>query len=208
MNRDSTLGFYDRNAESTAANYEQISFDRLAAELLPYLPVSGRLLELGVGSGRDAARWLAHGMDVTGLDGSEAMIAEALRWHPELSGRLVHHVLPHALPFADAVFDVVTSMAVIMHLARADLSMLFADVVRVLVPGGMLVYSVNTARSGLDGHGYDSRGRHFTCLSVGQWEELHVSAGLQTVLAKESEDITGRSGIRWVAFVARKAIAI
>lgn len=204
MNTNTTLRFYDTDAQKTAATYEQVPFEKMLSAIAPHLPDSGRLLEAGAGSGRDAAYWLANGYDVTAIDGSAGMLAEAIRHHPELHGRTIHHVLPAVLPFADASFDVVTSMAVIMHLAHKDLSGVFADLARVLVPGGVLAYSVNTTRPGLDAHDNDERGRHFSCLSADEWEALHAVVGLQTTFRQEYDDITAREGIRWVTFAARK----
>jgi SAM-dependent methyltransferase len=132
------------------------------------------------------------------------MLAEAERHHPELCGRTIHHRLPDPLPFEDASFDIVTSMAVIMHLDRPELPKVFSEVARILRGGGVFGYSVNTERAGLDDQGTDPRGRHFTCLSAREWETLHAAAGLSTVEYWETEDITGRSGIRWVTFVCRK----
>ena len=132
------------------------------------------------------------------------MISEALGFHPELAGRMVHHELPGVLPFEEASFDIVTSMAVIMHLEEADLSPLFGEIFRVTRLGGLVAYSVNTARSGLDADGNDPEGRHFTCLSREKWEGIHTDAGLTTIASWESEDVRGRSGIRWATFICRK----
>jgi hypothetical protein len=95
-------------------------------------------------------------------------------------------------------------MAVIMHLDRPELPKVFSEVARILRGGRVFGYSVNTERAGLDDQGTDPRGRHFTCLSAREWETLHAAAGLSTVEYWETEDITGRSGIRWVTFVCRK----
>lgn len=198
------MRFYDEAAKSTAANYEAVDAQPIVTPVLDFLPEGGRLLDLGCGSGRDAAFFLKQGYDVTGLDGSEAMLREASSYHPELLGRLVHHELPWPFPFDAGSFDIVLSFAVIMHLEEAHLSRLFSEIARVLRPGGVAAYSVNTARPGLDEHGDDSNGRHFTCLDAERWERYHLSAGLETVAVWDNEDITGRPGIRWVTFVCRR----
>ena len=132
------------------------------------------------------------------------MLREAARYHPELTDHLLHHELPGRLPFGDAGFDIVTSMAVIMHMAPAELPGLFRDMGRVIRRGGIVAYSVNTHRAGLDERGTDAKGRHFTCLPADEWEQLHREAGLRTRSSWENEDITGRPGIRWVTFVCEK----
>lgn len=201
---DQTVAFYDTHAASIAETYEGVSFGEVLDGVLPWLPESGTLLEIGSGSGRDAAFWLSRGFDVSAVDGSAGMIEQAVRFHPELAGRIVCHRLPAALPFGDGSFDVVVSMAMIMHLPLGDLPQVFAEVARVLRPGGGFAYSVNTARSGLDADGLDERGRRFTCLSADGWAALHEGAGLSTVSLCETDDVTGRPGIRWATFVCRK----
>jgi len=104
---DRTVKFYNNHAAETAATYEGVDFTGGLERVVPYLPKSGRLLELGAGSGRDAAFWLGRGYDVSAVDGSAAMVDEALRYHPELAGRMVQHQLPTQLPFCDGSFDVV-----------------------------------------------------------------------------------------------------
>lgn len=204
---DKTTVFYDQNAATVARNYEAVDFRLVVTKILDHASAGSRLLELGCGSGRDAAFYLERGFEVTAIDGSNAMLREAATYHPELSDRLVHHVLPEELPFTDASFNIVTSMAVIMHLPEPVLPRLFKEISRVTRSGGVVAYSVNTERFGLDGDGNDEKGRHFTCLSSDEWETLHVEAGLSTLESWESDDITGRSGIRWVTFVCRKGHA-
>jgi hypothetical protein len=52
------------------------------------------VLELGCGSGREAAFLRQVGHDVKGVDASQEIIEEALRRHPELAGRLSCQAVP------------------------------------------------------------------------------------------------------------------
>ena len=201
---DRTLDYYDTYAREATASYEQVDFSRLVDHLAEALGPAARVLDLGSGSGRDAAHLLARGYDVVAADGSEAILVQAATLHPELSGRTARVVVPGPLPFAAHSFDGAMSWAVIMHVPEAGLPEVFAELARVVKPGGVLGYSVNTERAGLDGAGTDARGRHFTCLPASAWERLHEQAGFSTVELEESDDITGRSGIRWATFLARR----
>jgi len=199
-----TLRFYDSHAQETTASYEKVEFSRRVDRFAQALGPSGRVLDLGCGSGRDAARLLSGGYDVVAADGSEAMLAQATALHPELAGRTARVVLPGPLPFDRDAFDGVTSWAVIMHVAASELPHVFAELARVVRPGGILGYSVNTERAGLEAEGTDERGRHFTCLAAEAWERLHEEAGFSTMDCEETDDIVGRAGIRWVTFLARR----
>lgn len=95
----------------------------------------GRALDLACGAGRNAA-WLAeHGWDVVAIDGA----SEAIRLVRERDARIDARVLDlesdAPLPFEDASFDLVT---ILYFLYRP----LFAEVQRVLRPGGMLVTAI------------------------------------------------------------------
>ncbi len=52
-----------------------------------------RVLEIGAGSGRDAARLMALGVKVGAVEPSAALREPALADHPELEGRLFHDFL-------------------------------------------------------------------------------------------------------------------
>ncbi len=199
-----TLDYYNRNSRRMAEQYESVDFSGALEAVFAALPSGARVLELGCGSGRDAAALVSRGFEVTAMDGSAEMLREAVRRHPELAGGTVEHVLPGELPFETASFDAVLSMAVIMHLHESELPTLFHTVHRVLRPGGLFAYSVNTERAGRDEHGTDERGRHFTCLSASQWERYHTNAGFITEWCRESDDVTGRPGVRWVTLVCRR----
>ncbi|TVQ24907.1 MAG: class I SAM-dependent methyltransferase [Spirochaetaceae bacterium] len=199
-----TLEFYDGKADEMSSMYERVgdtgSLDRFVAAI----PPGCRVLDVGCGSGRDAARLLALGFDVHAVDGSVGMRERALALHPELRGRISHVELPAVLPFDPASFDAAMAWAVIMHLNRDRLPAVFAEVARVVRPGGVFAYSVNTERSGRDADDRDVAGRRFTCLPSEAWERLHAAAGFRTEWAEQTDDITGRPGIRWVTFLTTR----
>ena len=99
-----------------------------------------RILDAGCGSGPLAAELVARGADVTGFDGSPAMIDLARR---RLGGTvpLTVHDLAEPLPYEDESFDVVVASLVLHYLEDWDAPL--AEIRRVLRPGGRLVASVN-----------------------------------------------------------------
>ena len=102
-----------------------------------------RVLEIGPGAGGHSALFARHGAHVTALD----ITAERVR-ATDAKFRLLGDVATEcraiqgdseALPFADNSFDGVLESCVFQHLARADRAAAFAEVVRVLKPGGVFV---------------------------------------------------------------------
>ena len=87
--------WYDARAAMLAESYEAIAPERLHGWLDGLLPaVRSLVLDVGAGSGRDAA-WLAGlGHDVVAVEPSPALRAEAVRRHPDVGVRWVADQLP------------------------------------------------------------------------------------------------------------------
>ena len=98
-----------------------------------------QVLDLGCGTGRHTI-WLAEqGAQVTGLDFSEGMLAQARRKSGAAGIRFLRHDLHQPLPLNDEEFGLVVSSLVLEHLA--DLDQFFGEARRVLRPGGHAVVS-------------------------------------------------------------------
>ena len=100
-----------------------------------------RVLDLGSGAGTDslvAAQMVGAGGRVTGIDMTPEMLAKARNAAATMGVGNVEFVEGEAerLPFPDASFDVVISNGVIDLVPDKDL--VFAELYRVLVPGGRM----------------------------------------------------------------------
>jgi SAM-dependent methyltransferase len=100
-----------------------------------------RVLDLGSGAGTDsliAAQMVGPDGHVTGIDMTSEMLAKARAAAAELGATNVDFVEGEAerLPFPDASFGVVVSNGVIDLIPDKDA--VFAEVVRVLAPGGRI----------------------------------------------------------------------
>ena len=91
-----TTDYYDRHATKLAATYESLEAGRLNAWFRDFLPTAPAcVLDIGAGSGRDAA-WLASlGFDVVAVEPSAAMVQEARRFHPDAP---IHWIEGDSLP--------------------------------------------------------------------------------------------------------------
>lgn len=116
------ISFYDRNAAQLAEKYESIPFESVHKDLLQFLPpLPARTLDVGAGSGRDAASLLERGYEVLAVEPSEKLRCIAARLHsaPPLSW------LDDRLPClerlqAHSCFDLILCSAVWMHLSRKE----------------------------------------------------------------------------------------
>jgi ubiquinone/menaquinone biosynthesis C-methylase UbiE len=108
------------------------------------LPPQARLLEIGGGSGRlwaENADRLPAGWRITLTDLSPGMLAEARANLQTLSRFACEQADAQALPFADARFDAVLANHMLYHIP--DKPKAFAEVRRVLKPGGRLYAATN-----------------------------------------------------------------
>ena len=106
-----------------------------------------RVLELGSGQGRDTLFFAQSGLKVVAVDYSESGLAAIRRRADaqEIAGgaTAVRHDVREPLPFAPQAFDAVYShMLYCMALTSDELERLSAEVLRVLRPGGINVYTV------------------------------------------------------------------
>jgi SAM-dependent methyltransferase len=99
---------------------------------------AARVLDLGCGDGRLAARLVEAGALVSGLDPSRAALARAREAHPDLELALPEE--RGTFPFPDARFDAVVCMNVLQHVA--DTQLLLSEARRVLAPGGLFAAAV------------------------------------------------------------------
>lgn len=124
---------YDHDANPLPALEEPFVHQLLGA-------VAGlEVLDLGCGTGRHALRLAAAGAEVTAIDFSEGMLAEARRKPGADRVRFLVHDLHDPLPLPAGSFDRVVSGLVLEHLR--DLGGFFREAHRMLRPGGRAVVS-------------------------------------------------------------------
>ena len=135
-----TVRTYDMQACIYAAEWEedQAPPDDLRAAVRAYFN-NGLTVDVGCGSGRDAA-WLAgQGFEVVGVDASPGLLAEARRRHPEVTFDV--DVLPSLRGLGDRIFTNVLCETVIMHLVGPDAIAAARRLCSLLAPGGTLYLS-------------------------------------------------------------------
>ena len=192
-----TLEFYateapDYHARSKAGiNCDLPAFlERLAAGSL--------ILELGCGSGRDAAYMEAQGFWVEPTDGVAAMAALA----EQRLGRTVRVMRFEDLAAASA-YDAVYASYSLLHVPRSSLVDVLARIWRALRPGG---WHMATYKSG-GAEGRDMLDRYFNYLSPAQAEAYYRAAG-EWQLLEMTEGVGGGYDDRpssWVNVITRKA---
>jgi SAM-dependent methyltransferase len=117
---------------------------RWTEPFLPLLLAAGArdVLELGCGTGNDAARLAREGFHVVATDLSAEAVSAARRKYGDLVDvRVVDMVA--GLPFPGASFDAVMANVALHMFTDAVTRAVFADVRRVLRDGGLFLFHVN-----------------------------------------------------------------
>lgn len=194
-----TGGPYEGDAGiSRAALYETVEARDLHSWLEPWLPEAPALvLDVGAGSGRDAA-WLADaGHEVVAVEPSATMLSEARRRHPQSTISWIRDSLPalervYRQAFA---FDLVLLSAVWMHVDPGHRQRAFRKLIGLLKPGGRL--AITFPRGPVD----RARGQHPA--RIEEIEGLARHHGAFLAFQDRDADRLGRTGLEWVRLLVR-----
>ena len=205
--KNPTIRYYQQHAEELAQRYERAEVANLHQRLLHTFSPGAQLLEIGCGSGREAAFLCAQGYEVQGIEPAPAMIDRALYLHPELEGRLFQGSIPDELPapiVQNEHYNGTYAVASLMHLSKEQLQPTFENLHRLLKQDGRLLFSVPLSRPDLTESGYDEKGRYFLLLTSDQWIDQAESAGFHTINTFTNGDGMGRESIIWLTCVHEK----
>lgn len=97
----------------------------------------GRLLEVGIGPGRDATAFVAAGVPVVGVD---LAVDHAVRARSTGAAAAVATV--RRLPFPDRTFTALWTMSTLMHVPNGAIAGVLAELHRVLTPGALTAIGV------------------------------------------------------------------
>lgn len=146
-----TIAFYQARAPHYVLRFGDSHSHQLDA-FLDRLAPGAAVLELGCGSGRDAARMKQRGFAVDATDATPAMVAKANeRW--DLGARVMAF---HELE-AEAAYAGVWAHASLLHCPRTALPDVLARIDRALAPGGLFFASYKLGAE----EGRDSFGRFY-----------------------------------------------
>ncbi|MBE7732742.1 class I SAM-dependent methyltransferase [Devosia faecipullorum] len=196
MPDDKTLEFYAREA----SHYVQHGADAPDPHLNAFiaaLPPGARVLELGSGSGRDAAFMRANGLDIDPTDASAQLAAEATK-RIGLPVRLLRFDELDAV----AAYDGVWACASLLHAPAAELTADLTRIFTALRPGGLFVASFKAGT----GEGRDRFGRYYNYPDAATLLDHYRQAAPWTSLALQSVEGSGydKKPTEWLWVTARR----
>lgn len=194
-----TVRPYDTHAQRFASSYESLRSEAVHESVGEFVTggADRTALDIGAGSGRDAA-WLASkGYQVVAVEPSAAMRREAAARHPSeqihwLDDRLPSLARVHERGIA---YDLILISAVWMHVTPKDRERAFRKIVTLLKPGGVLLMSLRDGPSEAD--------RPMWPAPLGEIESLARSHGLAVLKSGTSADQIGRPDVNWTTVALR-----
>ncbi|MDE2904730.1 MAG: class I SAM-dependent methyltransferase [Acidobacteriota bacterium] len=190
--------WYDANADAAAARYEGVLPERLHGWLVDLLPTTpAAALDVGAGSGRDAAWLSSRGYDVVAVEPSLRMRTIARERHTEPGIRWLADSLPalRGTVKTGLAFDVILLSAVWMHVAPSDRARAFRKLVNLLKPGGLIALSLR--------HGPAEATRALHPVSADEIRRLARDHGTLVERCVTAEDHLGRPNVRWTLVAVR-----
>jgi len=188
-----TVGPYHRGFREFTEAYEAFSFEEIHRDAMPYLPTTpGLALDVGAGSGRDAAWFARQGWEVVAVEPAAAFRLQAASLHPDPRIRWVDDRLPalagvHRLGLA---FDLVWLSGVWQHIPPEERGRAMRKLATLLKPGGRMVLTLR--------HGPAPDDRPMWPVTAHEVERLGLDFGLTLRVATEyRQAVVGGPDIRW-----------
>jgi 2-polyprenyl-3-methyl-5-hydroxy-6-metoxy-1,4-benzoquinol methylase len=189
---------YGEQADSLVDSYESVVFQDLYGPLLELLPDGGRAMDVGTGTGRDAAAMARLGFQVHAVEPTAELRAHAQRLHPDSNIVWIDDSLPdlarvHAGPVR---FDLILMTAVWMHLDEAERTRALPRIAELLAPGGRIFMTVRK--------GPVPAGRRMFEVPIDPLVSQAQATGLSLLQRYEFADMLGRRDVSWTMLAFEK----
>jgi SAM-dependent methyltransferase len=204
------MDFYTTNAQRLFDQYHSLFPEAVHSAWLPYLPKlsnstsSKHALDIGAGSGRDAAWLAAEGWNVVAVEpalglsrlGSDITCGQAVLWLNDSLPKLASLVNN-----SDGVasYDFILVSAVWMHLTPAEQLQSLSRLKQLAAPGAVLVITWRNQA--------DEAERVFYPVDIDQFKSAQFETGQFKLLAAySSADEGGREGVVWQCVVLENEV--
>jgi SAM-dependent methyltransferase len=189
---------YGETADALVKPYESVSFADVHREILHLIPATpSRVLDVGAGTGRDAAALAALGHTVVAVEPTPELRMHGQRLHPGAAIIWIDDSLPDLdkLHARGEHFDLVMLTAVWMHLDPGQRERAMARIAGLLQPGGLATLLLR--------HGPVPTGRRMFDVSAAETRALADHHGLKTVHDSERPALLGGSAVWWSVLAVR-----
>ncbi|WP_446215805.1 class I SAM-dependent methyltransferase [Micromonospora sp. IBHARD004] len=190
---------YAEVADTLARQYESVSFGEVHREVLHLFPERpSQVMDVGAGTGRDAAALSALGHRVVAVEPTAELRNHGRRLHPDMDIDWVDDALPDlaVIHRRGLRFDLILVTAVWMHLDRAERDTSMRRLGNLLEPGGQMILSVR--------HGPVPAGRRMYDVPARETIALAREYRLDVVHSSRRSDLHGRADVSWTLLGLRR----
>jgi SAM-dependent methyltransferase len=189
------LAGYASDAEILIPQFESIRTGDVLAPVIELLPTrASKILDVGAGTGRDAAWFAGQGHDVLAVEPVPEFRRAGVDLHRLANMRWLHDCLPllSTIDASDAAFDLIVVIAVWQHLRPDQQSPALRSLARLVAPEGRLIISVR--------HGPGSPTRPCFHADVDRMIGWGEAAGLKLLMRREADSVQQKNrdaGVWW-----------
>lgn len=193
---------YARDAQHLVQSFEGISSSDVYAHVAHLLPTRpARFIDVGAGTGRDAAWLAAQGHSVLAIEPTDHLRVTGMQLHPSRQITWLSDTLPdlERTRARGETFDRVVVCAVWQHLSARERARAMPNLTRLLAPDGLLIMILR--------HEPDDPRRPGDTQRTDA-ENLARACGLRLTFARKGKPISPNSArgvtLTWLAFAAAK----
>jgi SAM-dependent methyltransferase len=194
------IAIYHKKALGFFNLYSSLKFESVHADWLALLPNGGYALDIGAGSGRDAAKLSARGFYVFAIEPAPALLTLAQCAHTTANIRWFKDQLPQLATVPKSqTFDLILLSAVWMHLTPQEQAASWPQLIKHLRQDGLLVFTLRA--------GEFKDGRSSYTVDPQQLSDSAHANGLRLVKSSTNFDRLNRENITWQTMAFTSATA-
>jgi SAM-dependent methyltransferase len=196
------IPYYDQHATALTEQYEALAPEAVHHWLIDLMPMGDCLkaLDVGAGSGRDAA-WLAsRGYEVWAVEPSKGMRLQGQQLHATSRIAWVEDALPKldVITALNQDYDFILLSAVWMHVAPEQRASAFETLVQLLGPNGVLAITLRCGPAPVERTMYE--------VSEQEVRQLADRFGVKVLRCVTAPDQSGRSEISWIQVALQNSL--
>ena len=194
---------YAQEAPRLLQRYEGLASETVHAQWRQWIPETpSRVLDIGAGTGRDAAWFVSRGHTVLAVEPTDELREGAQQLHPEPDITWLKDQLPDLaqVKARSELFDVIMLNAVWMHLTEEERKTGFGTLVSLMAPGAHLFMSQR--------HGPVPNGRRMFDVSGDETISFARAHGLRTLYHERNGSQLAENrnlGVEWTCLVFEKS---
>ncbi len=192
-----TIG-YAQAADRFIELSESITFEKLHRPILEFVPTTeSDVLDIGSGSGRDAAALARMGHNVTAVEPNSGFIETATRIHPLPNIQWIEDSLP-SLSALTTTFDFILCHGVWQHIDHTGRIEALVRISEILNHGGIFAVALR--------HGPVGNGTHYFQASADETVTEAARVGLDLVLnvPNQASALPNKGNVTWTRLAFRR----